>query len=230
MKIILPITIFPDHLWIFLSGFFSSTNISFFWLLVLFLLLLSSLALNVSLWLNARKFQKYKEPTDAEAEIEDLKALPYGFPARVQMEQQVRDISSNNRLLVSLLERLRQIEAKATAAQLLQIKKMRKMLEQGLQAKEDWQRFLVLFRSCETDFWAALQARHPDLRPAELRMVALFRLDMPQEEIARLLHVSEDGVKKAVYRLRKKMELPPEINFRQYLNEELFRTGLPDPE
>ena len=228
LKNILLLTIFPVHLWIFLSDFFSSTNISCFWLLVLLLLL--SMVLNVNLWVSRKRFRKYKKLNVKEDGMKDLKALPKGFSARIQMEHQIKGLSDYNRLMVSLLNRLKQIETNAMPAQLVSIKKMRKMLVKGLEAGDEWHRFLVLFRSCELDFWTILKSRHPELKPSELRLVALFRLDLPQEEIAKLLHVSEEGVKKAVYRLRKKMAISPDIHFRQYLQEELFRTGISDPE
>jgi len=46
----------------------------------------------------------------------------------------------------------------------------------------------------------------------ELRFMALLKMNMSSKEIATILNISPDGIKKARQRLRKKMSLTPDVS------------------
>ncbi len=69
------------------------------------------------------------------------------------------------------------------------------------------------------EFFTEIQSRFPQLSASDLRMLALLKLNLNSKEIAGILNISPDSVKKSRYRLRKKMELPEEENISLILNE-----------
>ncbi len=50
----------------------------------------------------------------------------------------------------------------------------------------------------------------PDLSAADTRLIALTKLQLPPKDMAAMLGVSYDAIKKARQRLRKKINLPEE--------------------
>lgn len=190
-------------------------------LLILFVgLFTGSLLLNIFLWL--RRAGK-NSGTRVSDEIRPERVFPEGatsLSAEKQLNGLLERIIRNNRLLLSLQERLDQIVLSGSTVPLA---KMRQMLDMGLRAEEDWALFLELFSAADPEYWRALHRAHPQLNAAELRLIALIRLDWKQSEMPVLLNIGEEGVRKAVYRLRKKMRIPAEVPVKHYLSEELFR-------
>ena len=85
-------------------------------------------------------------------------------------------------------------------------------------AQEDyWDDFLKKFNRIDPHFMQTLTAKFADLSPAELRMAALIRFGVGAKNAALLLNISEDGIKKSRYRLRKRLELASDDNLDIYL-------------
>lgn len=204
---------------------FTSTNIPPFWLMLVFFLLAASVALNIYWWHHCCGSRKKGNQVAASVPLDALMQLPPDRRAMGELEQVLRRIRKNNQMLVSLQVRLLQVQQDAGEKQGKELAKMQELIAKGLRAKEDWKQFLSLFQSVEGVFWEALKDAHPNLRPVELRVIALMRLHYKLEDIAMLVNVSEDGVKKSVYRLRKKMGIPAGITLRNYLMEGVFRAG-----
>ena len=73
-----------------------------------------------------------------------------------------------------------------------------------------WENFTHYFEAVHKDFEKEAVSRYPDITKNELRLMALLKMNMSSKEIANILNISSDGVKKARQRLRKKMQLSPE--------------------
>ncbi len=80
------------------------------------------------------------------------------------------------------------------------------------QDDKNWESFTQYFEQVHTDFAANVQKRYPDVTKNELRFMALLKMNMSSKEIATILNISPDGIKKARQRLRKKMSLTPDIS------------------
>ena len=70
-----------------------------------------------------------------------------------------------------------------------------------------WEGFRQRFLSLHKDFESNIQKSFPDITPNELRLMSLLKMNLSSKEIANVLNVSADGIKKARYRLRKKLGL-----------------------
>jgi len=73
-----------------------------------------------------------------------------------------------------------------------------------------WENFTQYFEAVHKDFAGDATKKYPDISRTELRLMALIKMSLSSKEIANILNISSDGVKKARQRLRKKMNLSPE--------------------
>ncbi len=83
-----------------------------------------------------------------------------------------------------------------------------------LQDDNNWNNFSKYFEQVHKDFNSTVKARFPDVTSNELRLMALLKMNLSSKEIANILNVSQDGVRKAYYRLRKKLSLTADESLR----------------
>jgi len=63
-----------------------------------------------------------------------------------------------------------------------------------------------------------LKESYPDLTPNELKLCAYLRMNLSSKEIAQLLNITVKGVEVARYRLRRKLQLQPEVLLPDFLS------------
>ena len=85
------------------------------------------------------------------------------------------------------------------------------------QIDHDWDQFTKAFTELDRSFFDRLTARHASLNRNDLRLCALLTMKLGTKEVAAILNVSDEGVKKARYRLRKKLELATEDDLEAYI-------------
>ncbi len=74
--------------------------------------------------------------------------------------------------------------------------------------EDDWNQFRKLFEKVHFNFFVKLKQKYPSLTPAEVRLMALIKLNLGKKEIANMLGISPDSVNRTRQRLKKKIELP----------------------
>ncbi len=79
-----------------------------------------------------------------------------------------------------------------------------------LQDDNNWKNFSRYFEEVHKDFNSNVKTKYPDVTSNELRLLALLKMNLSSKEIANILSISAEGVKKARYRLRKKLDLSTE--------------------
>jgi tetratricopeptide (TPR) repeat protein/DNA-binding CsgD family transcriptional regulator len=77
----------------------------------------------------------------------------------------------------------------------------------NLQNDNNWENFKKYFEEVHKDFNSIVKQKYPSLSSNELRLIALLKMNLSSKEIANLLNISSEGIKKARYRLRKKMNI-----------------------
>lgn len=73
------------------------------------------------------------------------------------------------------------------------------------------------FSSIHQAFMDELKAQYGEFSNTEWRLISLMKMNLSSKDIANILRISPDGVKKARYRLRKKMDLASEVDIQDYL-------------
>ncbi|NAS10522.1 tetratricopeptide repeat protein [Poritiphilus flavus] len=79
-----------------------------------------------------------------------------------------------------------------------------------LQNDNNWKNFSRYFEEVHKDFNSNVKAKYPELTSNELRLLALLKMNLSSKEIANILNISPNGIKKARYRLRKKLDITTE--------------------
>lgn len=92
-----------------------------------------------------------------------------------------------------------------------------RMLDEHLESEQDWESFVEVFNNVHDDFFKKLQVRFGKLTPGDLKLAAYLRLNLSTKEIAPLLNISVRGVENKRYRLRKKMNLPDDVNLTEFM-------------
>lgn len=82
-----------------------------------------------------------------------------------------------------------------------------------------WNEFELRFQNVHQSFYDNLQARFPDLSPNERKLCAFIRLNMTIKEISAITYQSENSIRVARIRLRKKMGLERDENLIAFLQE-----------
>ncbi len=74
----------------------------------------------------------------------------------------------------------------------------------SLLTEADWLKFKALFSAAWPGFFDGLPSRYPGLSQGEVRLLALCMLELSSKEMAAMLGISQDSLRKSRYRLRKK--------------------------
>ena len=79
-----------------------------------------------------------------------------------------------------------------------------------LQDDNNWENFSRYFEEVHKDFNSNVKLKYPQITSNELRLLALLKMNLSSKQIANILNISLEGIKKARYRLRKKLDLTTE--------------------
>lgn len=92
-----------------------------------------------------------------------------------------------------------------------------KLLENSLSTDEEWEEFKLKFTALNPNFLEQLSTTHPDLTKSEIRLLTLIKIGYTQKEIADILSIATDSVKKSRSRVRKKLKLQKSVSLSKYL-------------
>jgi hypothetical protein len=87
---------------------------------------------------------------------------------------------------------------------------LRQLQESTILTEEQWLDFKKLFNKVHAGYLQRLHKKLPSLTPAETRFVVLSKLELSGREMASMLGVGADAIRKYRSRFRKKLELPEE--------------------
>lgn len=148
------------------------------------------------LWVNRRllKHNKAKELAEQQLKFAEQELMTY--------TQQLKEKNE-------LLEQLRnEITGQVDTSE--RVDNINALLTATILTEDDWKKFRQLFEKVYPGFFIRLKEKIPDLSPTDTRLLALTKLQLPPKDMASMLGVTYDAVKKARQRLRKKINLPEE--------------------
>lgn len=117
-------------------------------------------------------------------------------------------LAKKNEILESLkqkAEEFKDLESSSTGYQ-----QLIRTINFDLKDDKNWNNFARYFESVHKGFNTKVVHKYPQITPNELRLLSLLKMNLSSKEIANILNISSEGVKKARYRLRKKMNLTSE--------------------
>lgn len=135
-----------------------------------------------------------------------------------RLDAYLADIRLKNATIEQLQEELEQLQQKGVMtnekARLLDVLQKNVIL-----TEDDWNNFKIIFESIYTNFFITLRERYASLTQAEVRLMALTRLNMTTKEMAAMLGISPETIRQTRWRLRKKMDLPDEVSIEDIVQE-----------
>ncbi len=82
---------------------------------------------------------------------------------------------------------------------------------------DDWKQFKTRFEDVYGGFFTKLKTEYPDLSFGDIRLAAVMKLQLSPREIASMMGISEDSVKKAKQRLRNKISADPSFKLKAWV-------------
>ena len=137
----------------------------------------------------------------ADAELENAKKQLNFFTNALKEKSDLVESFRNE------LELLHQADADQSKAR---IEYINTLLNTTILTEDDWKSFRQMFDLVHPGFFVRLKEKMSDLTPAETRLLALTKLQLAPKEMAAMLGISYDAIKKSRQRLRKKINLPEE--------------------
>lgn len=136
-----------------------------------------------------------------------------------ELANQTMSIIQKNKFLGKLKDELKQIQKNTEDDQLkTKMIALLKKINKEIDNKQQNQVFETYFDEVHDEFFKRLKKKYPQISPREMRLCAYIRMNLTSKEIATLLNITERGVEVSRYRLRKKLDLPREINFSTFLS------------
>ena len=86
-------------------------------------------------------------------------------------------------------------------------RRVSRMINRDIEGDTQWNQFSEEFSGIHHDFLSALTAKFGSFTKSEIRLISLLKMNLNSKEVASILGISDDGIRKARYRLRKKMHL-----------------------
>jgi len=135
-----------------------------------------------------------------------------------ELEKFALHIIEKNELLGQLKNELKEINTQLPEND-KRVKEISATITNNLQIDKDRKEFEFQLDNIHQSFFLKLDHLFPDLTKNERRLCSLLVMDLSSKDIATILNISPDGVKKSRYRLRKKLNLDEDLNISEFLKK-----------
>ena len=92
-------------------------------------------------------------------------------------------------------------------------------LKLQIKGQDNWEIFKLRFTEVHKDFFGRLKINYPALTKSELKFCAYLRINLTSSQIASALNISNEGIKKTRYRIRKKLNLTRKDSLEDYIGK-----------
>jgi len=138
-----------------------------------------------------------------------------------KVEHQKRELASKalhiaqkNEILIDLKGDLTNLNNDSSK---IQVNHLINKLHIDKQIDNNWEQFTTQFIEMNPDFYKNITNTYDNLTKNDIRLIALLKMKYDSNSISSLLNISLEGVKKARYRLRKKLYLSSEENLEKHI-------------
>ncbi|TFF34810.1 hypothetical protein [Mucilaginibacter psychrotolerans] len=129
-------------------------------------------------------------------ELKNAKAALHGY---------TENLMQKNLLIDEFKSELEKLKLRSVSE--VDARELEHMMKAHIMTDENWAEFRKLFSKVHPAFFYRLRNKFPHLTDTDIRLLTLLKLNLNNREMAGMLGITTDGVKKAKQRLRKKMEV-----------------------
>lgn len=130
-----------------------------------------------------------------------------------ELEHFALKVVEKNEFLSNLKKELAKIEVEDKTAE---IKSIQANINQNINIDQDRKELENQIDAVHQQFLHKLKSNYPDLTKADTRLCSLLMLELTSKEMASILNIEPESVKKGRNRLRKKLAISPEISFKEF--------------
>ncbi|MGN6419839.1 MAG: hypothetical protein ACTHMC_20210 [Pseudobacter sp.] len=128
-------------------------------------------------------------------------------------------IASASVQLANKRDYLQQLQEKLYTSNNEESRRIAREIKSNLNDQDYWAEFIRSFNLLHQNTIDKITRKHPDLTANEVKLTCFVLAGMNNKEIANIFSVEPESVKKARYRLKKKLRLPEEESLRAYLDQ-----------
>lgn len=129
--------------------------------------------------------------------------------ASARLNYYIDNVREKNKLIEQFKREIKELHALPDHNILLKEKEeiSEKLKRYTILTEDHWNEFRQLFEKVQKGFFDNLKQKYPDLTPAEQRLLALLKLKLSRREMAAMLGIAPDSIKKTRQRIRRKINL-----------------------
>ncbi|MHA7058144.1 tetratricopeptide repeat protein [Aquimarina sp. M1] len=116
-------------------------------------------------------------------------------------------LAKKNSVLENLKEEVEMIKYSEDQNAQYNYQKVVQIINFDLMDDHNWENFKKHFEEIHKNFYSTIKSKYPTVTANELRLMALLKMNLSSKEIANILNITQEGVRKARYRLRKKLKI-----------------------
>lgn len=171
------------------------------------------------------KIKKQKEAHEleqqlAQNEIEKGRLEKENLEANLKLNQEklnhITDLfKEKSKLMDKMEEQLDKV--KTENAEEKEVKQLLTSIEEYINPNKYWEEFITSFNLVNKNFFDQILKLYPELTKNELRLCALIKCNLGNKEIANILNITSDSVKKSRNRLRKRLQLEADDSLTKYI-------------
>ncbi|MHA4895716.1 tetratricopeptide repeat protein [Pedobacter sp. PWIIR3] len=143
---------------------------------------------------------------------------------KAELELKSKELTSNtlhviqsNQFLDELKVEMLSILQDDKRDQKKQIQQIVHKINQNITHDSHWKEFSTIFEQIHQTFFDNLKAHSNDLTANDIRLVALIKMNLSSKDMATLFGISQDSLRVARYRLRKKLDIPQGDNLSTFI-------------
>jgi tetratricopeptide (TPR) repeat protein/DNA-binding CsgD family transcriptional regulator len=175
------------------------------WALIAGLIALGALVFSL---VQKRKKDKLISGQNAAIELQKRESAEFELESKKkELTAKVLQLARKNEFLISLETEVDHLKTNVDSSVNKTSGRISRMIKRDIANDNQWEKFSDEFSGIHKGFLKELTEKHGNFTKSELRLIALLKMNLSSKEIADILGISADGIKKARYRLRKKMNL-----------------------
>lgn len=183
----------------------------------LIVLLLAAIIVIVMIRMRSQQKRKILEAQESQARQELQLAEQRLEASKDRLKDFVSRVVEKTRLVEELQSQVQELEEKVSIKDEKRLEFESQLGTLRILTQEDWDQFRTLFRNAHPGFLDRLSTEFPQLSKGETRIFVLIYLDLTTQEAAAMLGISPAAVKKARYRLKKKMDLDESSDLKGFI-------------
>jgi len=126
-------------------------------------------------------------------------------------------VIQSNQFLEELKEEISNMIKDEKRDQKRQLQQVMMKINQNINHDRHWKEFSTLFEQIHQTFFDNLKKHSDDLTANDIRLVALIKMNLSSKDMAVIFGISQDSLRVARYRLRKKLNIPQGENLSSFI-------------